>query len=917
MKNGPVVHHPSPLRQRASAAITVLTTGALTLVLVAGMPYVLWQTTGIPWPQHTTSLSDLTARLAQPVTDPLMLELLALSAWTCWAVFTLSVIRETCWYATRLPQLLRDRDTHRQHLADLSWKSSLAALCIGTLVVALLSLWRPPPVAAHADAVSGQRPAEPTASAPLQPGPTQLDSVTVACPDEAVTRTGCVEYTVVEGDSLWDIARTHLGDPVRWPRIYALNKERLQPGGGRLTDPDDLRPGWRLTLPTAHAPQHRSPPRMHPGPRTSASGGEDLATPLPSGPRERPTPSPQPVEGVSVPEQGPKGSDPQPQATGGTAAISVGEASIIGITAAAGLLAAVRCWRICRRRRTGPDSSPSPLLAPAVERAVNAAREAAPTPGTSMEPEPDELITRRTSPPPPRHETAVTIGASTSGEVPLDVLAHPGGCAWTGPGAEPALRALLVSILAAAERQRPGLAHIRGLVPCELAERLLPGLPSGVSSLSQIPDVGQAVRQAEEHLLAHTRHTMCEGDWAVPGAAPEPEPGLLLLLIPCDPTFTGRLEALAARSTPDTLIVLTLDGALPGASTWHIDADGTTTGHGPEPASTPLQLFRLGLEDATDILHMLLEARDRAPRPLAPPSSEDPAEPHVHTATHQVDEAESPEQPPPSPIAPTSAPAPCSRKPIRLHVLGPLAVHAHGSPEPIGNHLKAGTREFLTLLAAYPNGLLASDIAYNLRLSENPEQIARDMKNLRRAVRRTLRSATGISETEFILRHGDVHKLNAELVETDLDSFQKALKEATGATTEEERAAAVHRMLDLYRGPFAAGTDHVWADSLREHLAGQLCDAVVRLSHRAEHTGHQEDCEVAMDWLEQVIGHHPDNERLYAAAIRLHQAAGQDEAAHRAYLRLERHLAQLDLAPDPAVRALLSRKFAAHGIGRS
>jgi nucleoid-associated protein YgaU len=54
-------------------------------------------------------------------------------------------------------------------------------------------------------------------------------------------------YVVQEGDSLFDIARFELGKPARWTEIYELNREVL---GG---DPDHLRPGTRLSLPTGES----------------------------------------------------------------------------------------------------------------------------------------------------------------------------------------------------------------------------------------------------------------------------------------------------------------------------------------------------------------------------------------------------------------------------------------------------------------------------------------------------------------------------------------------------------------------------------------------------------------------------------------------------------------------------------------
>ncbi|MFI6384205.1 adenosine deaminase [Streptomyces sp. NPDC050658] len=51
------------------------------------------------------------------------------------------------------------------------------------------------------------------------------------------------------GDSLWLIAERVYGDPTKWPRIYAANKGRVQPDGGRFDDPDFILPGQRLDVP--------------------------------------------------------------------------------------------------------------------------------------------------------------------------------------------------------------------------------------------------------------------------------------------------------------------------------------------------------------------------------------------------------------------------------------------------------------------------------------------------------------------------------------------------------------------------------------------------------------------------------------------------------------------------------------------
>ena len=100
---------------------------------------------------------------------------------------------------------------------------------------------------------------------------------TVLCADPAMAAAGSgtrstipakVKYFVVPRsakgavvESLYEIAAQTLGDGNRYPQIFALNKGRLQPGGGRLENPRVIEPGWILRL-----PPDASGPKVHFGP---------------------------------------------------------------------------------------------------------------------------------------------------------------------------------------------------------------------------------------------------------------------------------------------------------------------------------------------------------------------------------------------------------------------------------------------------------------------------------------------------------------------------------------------------------------------------------------------------------------------------------------------------------------------------
>lgn len=58
------------------------------------------------------------------------------------------------------------------------------------------------------------------------------------------------QYAVQDGDTLWSIAQTELGDGSRWQEIWQLNQGTTMPSGATFDDPDTIESGVVLQLPS-------------------------------------------------------------------------------------------------------------------------------------------------------------------------------------------------------------------------------------------------------------------------------------------------------------------------------------------------------------------------------------------------------------------------------------------------------------------------------------------------------------------------------------------------------------------------------------------------------------------------------------------------------------------------------------------
>ena len=94
-------------------------------------------------------------------------------------------------------------------------------------------------------------------------------------------------YRVRRGDHLWGIAERFLGDGFRWVEIWERNSGREVEAGSRLTDPNQIHPGWLLELPVrdgeAALPAEARAPAAPPAPLPVESAAQPGFADAPDG----------------------------------------------------------------------------------------------------------------------------------------------------------------------------------------------------------------------------------------------------------------------------------------------------------------------------------------------------------------------------------------------------------------------------------------------------------------------------------------------------------------------------------------------------------------------------------------------------------------------------------------------------------
>jgi putative peptide zinc metalloprotease protein len=129
--------------------------------------------------------------------------------------------------------------------------AALVVLLAGAIFVegqALVSRLTPQPRPPAVAATSGPTSPSITHSTPPISGPVAPPSPVVQ-PPLAVEPVATHVYVVQPGDTLWDLAAQHLGNPLRYQELFVLNRGISQADGHTLIDPNLIYPGMKLQFP--------------------------------------------------------------------------------------------------------------------------------------------------------------------------------------------------------------------------------------------------------------------------------------------------------------------------------------------------------------------------------------------------------------------------------------------------------------------------------------------------------------------------------------------------------------------------------------------------------------------------------------------------------------------------------------------
>lgn len=883
------------LRQGVSAGVALL-------FLVAGeaaIPLGLVRWVGWPFP-HSWPGWQRAWELLQTngISNAVLFDALAVVVWIGWAYLTTVVVTETVAEVRGLPV------GARRSLGPL--QPVIGAL-VATIAIALTVGWtrsgtsaaRPLPSLA-ASLTADSSPAGATES----PGLLVTTAATAPTPRGAATSKTDSAYTVRRGDSLWRIAGQRLHDALRWPQIWQRNRDRQEPGGRVFSDANLIIPGWQLDLPATAgtaAPLPTTPPALGTGEGNGSSSNAPSEGPPAPAPPAASTPVAVPTEdgrpSAAAPTCPPAGAlsgptpsnspAPQPPPGEGNGSgpsrgdlMSLPMGGAVTATLAGAVLAALSAARLHQRRRrqlgSPPDGVADRIAAlPTVASLRRKSRSATASEEVSNSSSVADMqgAARNVSMDDVRvADVNVTVPAGIDAEgreVAVDFL-DLAGVAFDGPGADAAVRALVVGLLA-----RHGAARAELLV-IGSAAALIPGL-SDAPAVTAAP-LDRALTTLEEQVLRRSRILAQRDASSYRELVDADDPPQALLVVARTQEAGAHLWALAAIGERLGISVVTL-GELEGLRPIHVQADGRL-----EPAlGSTTYLSVLPAASAADLLAAVVSGRGGIPAiatgPLSQPTQLDILDVPLHVTSGGT-----------------------NHRRVEIRLFGGVRILVDGREVTTG--LRRSSRMLLALLAVRPQGV-TMDEALDLLWHEagRPDAGRTDFHAAVNSARGRIRDLLGTQQPMVIAYVADHYRIDADIVDVDLWTFGSDLQRAALATDDVARRDSLEHACALVAGEPLAGVRGDWTEPVREELRRRAVDALVQLAELRESAG---QIDAAIEALQSACTADPYDEPLARRLISVQLNHGRKDAAERSYRVLAVRLAELDAEPDDETDDLLA-----------
>lgn len=844
--------------------------GIAFLLLLAAPPVALLRLGAVP--------SDL-PQVEWPPSSTVVLSAATAAAWILWATFAVVQLVD-------LWAILRSRPLPELGWAPESLRFVTNRVATGmTMVVAILH----PAAAASAAPLSSAHVAAVPESGMTAFQPAQ--QVQRAAPDLSgfLPPAGAKYVVAGAGDTLWDLAARHLGNPFRHTELESLNRGLPQPDGRALVDADWIEPGWVIRLPDDAVDGHIVPSVRRSGADDEGvqgcetdvvdageSGGEEAGTSPPAAsPPTEPTPSSSTTVAGSAPRSPRPASPPIHTARpdGGAEPrppVTLPSGASVGAAFAAGVATSWTVQRLHKRRgyrpkppvpgRVARRSAPEPI--PTMVAATSQAAES----GNDE----DHSEARGAAGRPGSERTTV---------VEPDLLAL-GGLRIAGAGAEDVARSILLSGLVTTPQEAEVLvdrAEAAALLGGDLA---LPGLNAVADDILGAAEVEQARRfrildAAEVEDFREYR------------ASPRDEHLPLLIAVqPTNDEDEPRWEQIATRGPRLGIVVLSIGPGRRDGFPWvMVGGDGRVSQvEGAAPGIREgISLPRLTRGDAEVLVAQLATTTHVAASPGADDATAE--EPFLFDAL------------PPEPEAP-SGPRPA----ITVRLFGEMTIE--GPDGIVRGGMREKARELLARLLLQPEGVrrevLMEELWPDVELAKRQDRFSAAVSS----IRTRLRSALGSSDHEVVICDGDLYRADGALFDVDYWRFQRALRVAATVDDRDGRERALESALDLYHGDLGATEFWSWAEDEREALRRRALDAAVQLAEWAEAGGRLDDAIVAV---ERAIAIDPYAEELYVRGVRLLVAAGRTESGVQLYRQLRQRLDQLDVDPMESTSKAIAR----------